>query len=32
MVRDAVICTFESEAERPKVIRLHHVHDEIIAA
>jgi hypothetical protein len=29
-VRDAVICHFE-ESERPKVIRLHMVHDELIA-
>lgn len=30
MVRDAVECHFE-EAERPKVIRLHFVRDELIA-
>lgn len=30
-VRDAVRCHFE-DGERPKVIRLHHVRDEIIAA
>lgn len=32
MVRDAVRCHFEEDAERPKAIRLHLVHDEIIAA
>lgn len=31
MVRDAVRCHYE-EADRPKVIRLHLVHDEVIAA
>ena len=31
MVRDAVKCHFDPE-ERPKVIRLHFVRDEIIAA
>ncbi len=30
-VRDAVRCHFE-DTERPKVIRLHLVHDEVIAA
>ena len=30
-LRDAVRCHFE-EADRPKVIRLHLVHDEVIAA
>lgn len=30
-VRDAVACHFE-ESDRPKVIRLHFVRDEIIAA
>ena len=30
-VRDAVRCHFE-DAERPKAIRLHFVHDEVIAA
>ena len=30
MVRDAVICHFE-EVERPKMIRLHFVRDEVIA-
>lgn len=33
MVRDAVRCHFdESDAERPKLIRLHLVRDEVIAA
>jgi dephospho-CoA kinase len=32
MVRDAVRCHFPDEATRPKVIRLHSVHDEVIAA
>ena len=30
-VRDAVRCHFD-EADRPKVLRLHHVRDEVIAA
>ncbi|MBX3318038.1 MAG: hypothetical protein KF902_14375 [Phycisphaeraceae bacterium] len=30
-VRDAVACHFE-DAERPKMIRLHYVRDEVIAA
>jgi len=30
-VRDAVVCHFE-EAQKPSVIRLHFVHDEVIAA
>lgn len=30
MVRDAVECHFEAE-ERPKIIRLHFVRDELIA-
>ena len=32
MVRDAVRCHFDENAERPKAIRLHLVHDEVIAA
>mgnify|MGYP001612219900 FL=1 len=32
MVRDAVRCHFPEEATRPKVIRLHFVSDEVIAA
>jgi hypothetical protein len=31
-VRDAVRCHFPDEQHRPKVIRLHHVHDELLAA
>lgn len=30
MVRDAVACHFD-EDERPKVVRLHLVHDELLA-
>jgi hypothetical protein len=30
MVRDALICHFE-EAERPRVVRLHLVRDEVLA-
>lgn len=32
MVRDAVRCHYPDEASRPKVIRLHHVRDELLAA
>jgi len=31
-VRDAVRCHFPDEARRPKVIRLHRVHEEVFAA
>jgi len=31
MIRDAVRCHFEDEATRPRAIRLHRVHDEVIA-
>lgn len=31
-VREAVRCHFEGEPEAPKVIRLHFVRDEVIAA
>lgn len=31
MVKDAVQCHFASEAERPKLIRLHYVRDEVLA-
>ena len=31
MVRDAVRCHFEAEADRPQLIRLHQVRDEVIA-
>ncbi len=30
-VKDAVRCHFE-DADRPKIIRLHHVHEEVIPA
>jgi predicted RNase H-like HicB family nuclease len=30
-VRDAVRCHFDSETDRPKVIRLHFVQDEVLA-
>jgi len=32
MVKDAVACHFGKEAERPKIIRLHYVRDEVLAA
>ena len=32
MVKDAVNCHFEKESERPKIIRLHYVRDEVLAA
>lgn len=32
MVKDAVACHFENEVERPKMIRLHFVRDEILTA
>ena len=32
MVRDAVRCHFPDEMNRPKVIRLHFVRDEVIAS
>jgi predicted RNase H-like HicB family nuclease len=32
MVRDAVACHFDSATSRPKVIRLHYVRDEVLAA
>jgi hypothetical protein len=30
MVRDAVVCHFDGD-ERPKIVRLHLVHDELLA-
>ena len=30
MVRDAVLCHFDDENERPRIIRLHEVRDEVI--
>lgn len=32
MVKDAVACHFEKKSERPKIIRLHYVRDEVLAA
>jgi len=32
MVKDAVTCHFAKAAERPKIIRLHYVRDEVLAA
>ncbi len=32
MVRDAVGCRFEGETLKPRQVRLHFVHDEVIAA
>ncbi len=31
MVRDAVDCYFDTETERPALIRLHFVRDEVLA-
>ena len=31
VVRDAVICHFDDEPSRPKMIRLHFVREEVIA-
>jgi predicted RNase H-like HicB family nuclease len=31
-IRDALNCHFETEAERPKIVRLHIVRDEVFAA
>ena len=31
-IRDAVRCHFPQEQTRPRLIRLHYVHDEVIAA
>lgn len=30
-VRDAVVCHFENDEERPKIVRLHFVKEELIA-
>ncbi len=30
MVKDAVACHFDDEAARPRIIRLHVVHDEVL--
>lgn len=32
LVRDAVQCHYPNQQERPKLIRLHIVHDEVIAS
>jgi predicted RNase H-like HicB family nuclease len=32
MVRDAVACYFDDPSHAPKVIRLHYVRDEVLAA
>jgi hypothetical protein len=32
MVKDAVTCHFANARERPKIIRLHYVRDEVLAA
>jgi hypothetical protein len=32
MVKDAVACHFEKEQDRPKIIRLHFLRDEVLAA
>jgi hypothetical protein len=32
LLRDAVHCHFESPADRPQIIRLHFVRDELISA
>lgn len=31
MVKDAVACHFDEDSERPKVLRLHFVRDEVLA-
>jgi hypothetical protein len=32
MIRDAVQCHFDKEEDRPKIIRLHFVREEVITA
>ncbi|MFO7898539.1 MAG: 2-oxoisovalerate dehydrogenase E1 subunit beta [Planctomycetota bacterium] len=32
MVRDAVACHYPDEADRPRIIRLHFVRDEVLSA
>jgi hypothetical protein len=32
MVRDALVCHFEDASKRPRIIRLHYVRDEVLAA
>ncbi|MCK4516064.1 MAG: hypothetical protein KAU31_12445 [Spirochaetaceae bacterium] len=29
-IRDALKCHFNTEADIPRIIRLHHVHDEVL--
>jgi hypothetical protein len=31
MVRDAVACHFAEKTERPKLVRLHYIRDEVLA-
>jgi hypothetical protein len=31
-IRDAVFCHFENKEDRPRIIRLHYVKEEILAA
>ncbi len=31
MIKDAIICHFENEIDRPKAIRLHYVKDEVFS-
>ncbi len=32
MIKDAVTCHFADHAERPRVIRMHYVRDEVLTA
>ncbi len=32
MVKDAVACYFDNPADRPQIIRLHYVRDEVLTA
>lgn len=32
MVKDAVACHFQKKSEQPKIIRLHFIRDEVLAA
>ena len=31
-VKDAVVCHFENKEDRPRIIRLHYIKEEIVAA
>ena len=31
MIREAVLCFFDEDADRPAVVRLHYVRDELMA-